>query len=95
MAIWRRNVHGAVTLNKRGRIARRSEGDAMIRGRFAAPQGGLVMFQALSRRQRLARRRVLVIAAMAGLALTAGVIGAVVHEATIAPVSGPFSYFPS
>ena len=68
----------------------------MLRGRFAAPQGGLVLFQALPRRQRMARRRMALIVAMAGLALTAGVIGAVAHGATsAATTSSPFAYFPS
>jgi len=55
------------------------------------------MFQALPRRQRMARRRWVLIAAMAGLVLTAGVIGAVTHRATSAApaASGPFAYFPS
>jgi hypothetical protein len=68
----------------------------MIRDRHAAPQGGLVMFQALPRRQRMARRRGVVIASMVSLVLAAGAIGAVAHRsAELAPASGPFSYFPS
>lgn len=89
----KRNVHSAVTLNKRGWNARESEGEAMIR--HAKPQAGLVMFQALPRRQRMARRRTAVVAAMAGLALAAGVIGALAHHADLEQASGPLSYFPS
>jgi len=54
------------------------------------------MFQALPRRQRMARRRTVLIAALTGLALLAGAIGAMTHKATsIAPGSSPFAYFPS
>lgn len=67
----------------------------MILDRHVTPQAGLVMFQALPRRQRMARRRSAVIAAMAALALAAGVIGAVAHHADLEQASTPLSYFPS
>lgn len=63
-----------------------------------APQGGLVEFQSLSRRQRIARRKVYAVSAIAGLALLSGVIGALSRPGgeTNSPIrSGPFSYFPS
>jgi hypothetical protein len=64
-----------------------------------APRGGFVLAKTPSYRQQVARRRLLVVCAIVGLALTSGVIGSLSarHDplASGRPYLGPSSYFPS
>ena len=67
----------------------------MNRSAMNTPPAGLVLFQAPSRRQRLARRRTTVVTALVGLALASGILGAMAGAADPAPATGgPISYFP-
>lgn len=64
-----------------------------------APRAGLQLLRTPSHRQQVARRRLMVVCAMLGLALAAGVVGSITapgsDPADAAPRTGPFSYFPS
>ena len=53
---------------------------------------GLIRMPAI---RHLARRRTQAVCALIGLALLAGVVGAVLTPQTGAPLTGPFSYFPT
>jgi len=68
----------------------------MIENR-ASSNAGLVLFQALSQRQRAARRRSAAIAAAVMLAAAGWIAGALMSPGGAAgPAAlGPFSYFPS
>jgi hypothetical protein len=59
------------------------------------PYQGLVLFQAPSRRQRMARRRAYVITVLATLALTSAAIGAVAEHASGAKAHAAYEYSPS
>ena len=56
------------------------------------PQIGVAYFPVSSRRQRMARRRLYVVAVLAGLALTSGVVGMLTASHT--PASAPATYVP-
>jgi hypothetical protein len=58
------------------------------------PQVGVTYLPASSRRQRMARRRVYVVAALAGLALASAAIGVLTARST-PPLSASASYFPT
>lgn len=61
-----------------------------------APAPGLVMFQALSRRQKIARRRTFLVATFAGLAMLSAAIGMLDGgPRTGQAETGAFSYFPA
>jgi hypothetical protein len=78
-------------------MARSNEG-AVMRNAFAA-RGGVTLMRTPSHRQQVARRRLVVVAAVFGLALLSGVIGSLTARTdTIEPSRayiGPSSYFPS
>lgn len=59
----------------------------MLRSSRAASHGSLILFQAPSRRHRMARRRTLVITTVAALAATSALIGAL---ASRGPGEAPF-----
>lgn len=66
----------------------------MMRG-YQAPHGGLVLFTAPSRHQRMVRRRWLALAVILAVALAGGVIGqmsATHHDAAHPVPPGPLSY---
>ena len=62
-------------------------------------RGGFVLIKTPSHRQQVARRRLVIVAAVAGLALASGLIGSLTaHSDRLAPdrpYFGPSSYFPS
>lgn len=72
----------------------------MLRSSRAASHGSLILFQAPSRRHRLARRRTTVLAAVAALAVGAALLGALAPRGTDDPaahagaLSSPLSYLP-
>jgi len=66
-----------------------------VRSSFASPGGFLL--KSPNYRQQAARRRLLVACAVLGLALTAGLVGALTaapEEVATTASTGPFSYFP-
>jgi hypothetical protein len=69
-----------------------------MRNAFAT-RGGLALTKTPSHRQQVARRRLTVIATIAGLAIVSGVIGSLTaHPDRLdpdRPYFGPSSYFPS
>jgi hypothetical protein len=68
----------------------------MIRG-YEAPNGGLVLFNTPTRRQRMSRRRWLAVAVILCIAVAGGVLGqmSAPHDAANRPLPpGPFSYLP-
>ncbi|WP_374469194.1 hypothetical protein [Phenylobacterium sp.] len=69
-----------------------------MRNSFAT-RGGFVLTKTPSHRQQVARRRLAVIAAFAGLAIASGVIGSLTARSDRLdpgqPYFGPSSYFPS
>lgn len=68
-----------------------------MRSSFSATTG-LQLLKTPNHRQRVGRRRLMVVCAMLGLALASGVIGALTHpqpDQVATGQTGPFSYFPS
>jgi hypothetical protein len=68
-----------------------------MRSGYAAGRGPILM-KTPSYRQQAGRWRLAVVGGIVVLALASGVIGALVHPISNfanAPVTGPFSYFPS
>lgn len=68
----------------------------MFRG-FEGSHGGIVLYQTPSRRQRIMRRRWTALGAIAAMAAAGWIIGALAwpdQGGPMAPVAGPFSYFP-
>lgn len=70
----------------------------MLRSSRAATFGSAILFQAPSRRERLARRKIAVVSAVVGLAILSSLLGALSHPrdttGAVTP-AGPASYFPS
>ena len=62
-------------------------------------RSGFVLAKTPSHRQQVARRRLVVVAAVLALALASGLIGSLTTRPNAEPVgqahTGPFSYFPS
>lgn len=69
----------------------------MLRSSRTDSHGSMILFQAPSRRQRLARRRSAVIGAVLALAAASGVIGAYMARDADEPgvLRTPLSYLPS
>jgi hypothetical protein len=69
-----------------------------MRSSFAS-RGGFVLTKTPSHRQQVARRRLVVVGAVAAFALTSGLIGALTTRSAAdhlgQPHTGPFSYFPT
>jgi hypothetical protein len=69
-----------------------------MRNSFAS-RGGFVLMKTPTHRQQVARRRLVAVAAIVGLALTSGLIGSLTARSDALdpgrPHFGPSSYFPS
>lgn len=70
----------------------------MLRSSRAASHGSLILFQAPSRRHRMARRRTAAIATVAALAAASAIVGALVSRGADDAQAGllrtPLSYLP-
>ncbi|WP_395674093.1 hypothetical protein [Phenylobacterium sp.] len=68
-------------------------------GNAFAARGGFTLMRTPSHRQQVARRRLVVVAAVFGLALASGVIGSLTARTDVTETGrayiGPSSYFPS
>lgn len=71
----------------------------MLRSSRAASHGSLILFQAPTRRHRMARRRTAAITAVAALAVASALLGALVSQGTddtaqAGLIRSPLSYLP-
>lgn len=71
----------------------------MLRSSRSASHGSLILFQAPTRRQRIARRRTVAVTAILALALASGIVGAIASrggeaQALAGVHKTPLSYLP-